>query len=92
MGRPKLKCGCVPDASGYGWCRECERALGIKVWKNLSQEKKEYDRMVDPNGSEEFDRCEIAGDGCCSCHINPPCSFCMAKELGVNQLEARDEG
>ncbi len=23
---------------------------------------------------------EYASEGCCSCHINPPCSYCVSKE------------
>jgi len=43
--KKKLKCGCTPDASGYGYCGECTRALRTKIWKNLTPEQKAYDRQ-----------------------------------------------
>jgi len=70
-----LECGCVPDASGYGYCEKCEKALHTKIWKNMSEDRKKYDRMVDPSGSAQLD--EWGKEECCSCHINPPCSYCV---------------
>ena len=77
-----LPCGCIPDASGYGYCSECERKLKEKIWKNMSEDKKNYDRHFDPHGSkvlddaiDKYDR----GEGGCSCHINPPCDYCVNK-------------
>lgn len=75
----KLACGCIPDNSGYGYCGECTRKLRTKIWRNMSKEKKDYDRMMDPNGSRELDElCEPDREGC-SCHIHPPCSYCVNK-------------
>ncbi len=72
-----LKCGCTPDASGFGYCDECEQALRKKVYRNMSQERKNYDRYVlrmkGPCFEEEP---SFLDKGCCSCHIDPPCSFC----------------
>ena len=39
----KLSCGCIPDASGYGYCSECTKALRKIIWKNMSSEKRNYD-------------------------------------------------
>ena len=77
-----LSCGCTPDASGYGYCGECTRKLREKIWANMSKEKKAYDRHFDPSGSRELDDAldgyEEYNTGC-SCHINPPCSYCTSK-------------
>jgi hypothetical protein len=53
--RTKLKCGCIPDASGFGWCSECKRKLNIKIWRSMSSDKKAYDRHFDPHGSRALD-------------------------------------
>lgn len=75
-----LSCGCTPDASGYGYCRECTRALRAKIWRNMSPERKAFDRHVAPIQSKAYDDAEKYGDeGCCSCHINPPCDYCLSK-------------
>lgn len=73
-----LSCGCTPDASGYGYCGKCVAALRAKIWKNMSEERKNYDRHFDPKGSAELDNNERYSE-CCSCHINPPCSYCTSK-------------
>ena len=52
----KLSCGCIPDASGYGYCSECTRKLREKIWKNMSSERKAYDRWADPTGSRALDK------------------------------------
>lgn len=79
----KLSCGCTPDASGFGYCGECTRKLREKIWKNMSEDKKNYDRHFAPDGSKklddaisDYDSGEYTG---CSCHINPPCSYCVNK-------------
>ncbi len=76
-----LKCGCTPDASGFGYCSECTRKLREKIWKEMSPERKAYDRHFAPMQSAVLDE---AIDGSeyntsCSCHINPPCSYCTSK-------------
>jgi hypothetical protein len=43
----------------------------------MSEEKKNYDREFDQAGSYELDHSEPdERNTCCSCHINPPCSYC----------------
>lgn len=71
-----LKCGCTADASGFGWCSECVRKLRSKIWAKMSENRKNYDRQFAPKQSEELDSGPYIPEGC-SCHINPPCSFCV---------------
>jgi len=75
----KLKCGCTPDASGYGYCSECTRKLREKIWANMSERKKSYDRHFDTAGSKALDDAVEEYDTVCTCHINPPCSHCVSK-------------
>lgn len=78
-----LPCGCTPDASGYGWCSECRRKLKEKIWAKMSEREKRYDRQFAPEQSRELSEApDRAFDGAmagCSCHINPPCSYCVSK-------------
>ena len=73
----KLPCGCTPDASGYGYCRECTAKLRKKIWNSMSEEKRRYDRKFAPEQRRILDEglLEEYNTGC-SCHINPPCSYC----------------
>jgi len=45
-----LKCGCTPDASGFGWCSECCRKLREKCEARLTPAQRAYDNFVDPAG------------------------------------------
>lgn len=76
-----LPCGCIPDASGYGYCPDCERKLKEKIWRNMSAKDKDYDRRYAPEQSRALDEAvyEPPSAGC-SCHINPPCSYCTSKK------------
>lgn len=84
----KLPCGCIPDASGFGWCSECCRKLREKIWRNMSNKRKQYDRHFAPQQSAALDEAcnekdlsvDCDDDQGCSCHINPPCAFCMSKD------------
>jgi len=74
----KSPCICVP---GLYDCGDCTRKLREKIWKGMSEDKKNYDRHFDPGGSRaldnalhDYDSEEPSG---CSCHINPPCSYCV---------------
>jgi len=80
----KLKCGCTPDASGYGYCSDCVRALRQKIWNRMSEKKRRYDRHFAPEQSKEVDKNKELDEVMpgeyntgCSCHINPPCSHCV---------------
>ena len=74
-----LKCGCiVTDASGFGYCGECTRKLRSKIWKNMSEKRKNYDRHFAPEQSAELDEGPFEPEGC-SCHIDAPCSFCTGE-------------
>lgn len=76
-----LDCRCVPDASGYGYCSECTRKLREKIWRNLTPGERRYDRQFAPAISQELDNSVYGGEEPtgCSCHINPPCSYCVDK-------------
>jgi hypothetical protein len=70
--------GCTPDASGFGYCGECSRKLREKIWREMPAAQKRYDRHFDPAGSKELDDA-VYGESC-SCHINPPCGYCVNKQ------------
>lgn len=74
-----LKCGCTPDASGYGYCSACTKTLQTKIWKRMSAKDKAYDRYMAPDQCKELDS-YVREEADCSCHINPPCSYCVEKE------------
>lgn len=76
----KLPCGCIPDGSGYGYCGECTRKLKEKIWKNMSEKRKKYDRHFDSVQSQALDDAMDRYDRSegCSCHINPPCNYCVS--------------
>lgn len=88
-----LACGCTPDASGFGWCSECVRKLRNKIWRKMSEEKKSYDRTFAPEESkildDEYDREYNTG---CSCHINPPCSYCTSSKEEEEDGNGRTDG
>jgi len=76
----KLSCGCTPDASGYGYCGDCNRALRSKIWREMSEAERSYDRRFAPQASAKLDEeyCnDTEYDECCSCHICPPCNYCL---------------
>ena len=80
----RLTCGCIPDASGYGYCGDCTSKLRKKIWAGLSEKQRDYDRQFGGSSTKELeedynrDRYETDNQ-CCSCHINPPCSYCTSK-------------
>lgn len=74
--RAPLSCGCTPDASGYGYCGECTRKLREKIWRKMSEKERAYDRHFAPEQSKELDNARMEYITSCSCHINPPCSYC----------------
>lgn len=77
--RDLLPCGCVPDASGYGYCGRCTDELHKKIWKGLTPKQRAFDRCIDPIGSADLDdMCRLQDS--CSCHINPPCNYCINLE------------
>ena len=63
---------------GYQTCMVCEKA----IWDNMKQEGRDYDNRVDPQGAYHTDfthYVESEEERGCSCHINPPCSYCVNK-------------
>lgn len=78
----RLKCGCTPDDSGFGYCGECVRNLREKIWREMSERERNFDRYVAPDQSAKYDETcglEPEYNTSCSRHINPPCSYCMSK-------------
>ena len=78
----KLPCGCTPDASGYGYCGECIRKLKEKIWAEMSEDRKNYDRNFAPSQSLNLDvsMLDYEVNQSCSCHIDAPCGYCVEKE------------
>lgn len=68
------KCGCV---TGFYECWHCRKPKLQRIWNNMTPEQRAYDRYVAPGMAAQFDRdrYDFEPQGC-SCHINPPCSFC----------------
>jgi len=58
--------------------------LEKKIWANMSEERKNYDRHFAPEQSKQLDKSleDLMGNEPtgCSCHINPPCSYCVGNE------------
>ena len=73
--------GACPD---YYYCWRCERERKETAWKRMTPAQSNYDRYVDPLGAYTAGLSAPGGDDHlwrtppreCSCHINPPCSFC----------------
>jgi hypothetical protein len=61
---------------GKNWtCGKCKSALYRRIRRGQSAEDRAYDDYVDPRGAYHlFDNYEPEG---CSCHINPPCAYCV---------------
>ena len=74
MGKP-CKNGDLACGSGYWDCGKCRDELHRAIHRQLTPEQKAYDNMVDPLGAyhTDYDR----EPTCCSCHINPPCGYCV---------------
>jgi len=78
---------CKNGAAGCGisWdCGACTRELHEKIWRNMTPEQRAYDRMVDPLGAYTSGISAPGGDDFmyereCTCHIAPPCSYCVDK-------------
>lgn len=57
----------------YWTCGPCEAEESHRAWLRLTPAQREYDRMVtSPGYGADEDRAPES----CSCHINPPCSYC----------------
>lgn len=59
----------------------------------MSEERRAYDRMVDPAGAYTSGY-SAGADPECTCHINPPCSYCTSKteEELDSTLESGNDG
>jgi hypothetical protein len=67
-----LACG-----SGYWDCGKCAYEHRRAAWNNLTPQQRAYDNMVDPLGAYHTDF--SVEDRGCSCHISPPCNYCINK-------------
>ena len=75
--RKPCKNGDLSCGAGYWYCGKCEDDAYRAAYKRLTPAQKAYDNMVDPLGAyhTDYDR-EPQG---CSCHISPPCNYCVNK-------------
>jgi hypothetical protein len=68
-------CTCRPGATYIDeMCWLCARKARAAIYKTLTPAQKAYDKYVDPQGAYHTDF-----DAGCSCHINPPCNYCIEK-------------
>ena len=65
-------CDCGPEPVMHDGCWRCQRARRRRAFKNMSEADKAYDRFVDPLQQYHTDFPVE-----CSCHISPPCSYCV---------------
>ena len=63
------KCSCV---TGHYECWHCRKPKLEAIERRLTPAQREYDRLAMAGWRSDDDEY-----GSCSCHINPPCSFCM---------------
>lgn len=73
------RCSCVDGQYECGFCRGIKRQ---RIWNGMSEEQRAYDRRFDPSNSAVLDSgrgidLDLYEQGC-SCHICPPCSYCMS--------------
>ena len=68
-------------------CGRCKRERYEAIWRRMTPGQRAYDRMVDPMGAYTCgisvpggDRFMYTNDSC-SCHINPPCSYCVNRSI-----------
>jgi hypothetical protein len=82
---PTHKCKHAEVGCGqYYDCGKCTREKHERIWRNLTPEQRAYDRMVDPFGAYTSGLSAPGGDRDlfepaqgCSCHISPPCNYCV---------------
>ena len=63
------KCSCV---TGKYECWHCRKPKLDKIYRNLTPAQQEYDRLALAGWPKDDWEAQS-----CSCHINPPCNFCM---------------
>lgn len=73
-----LACG-----QGYWYCGKCEDESRRAAYKKMTPAEKAYNNYVDPLCAyhTDYDR-EPQG---CSCHISPPCSYCVNKDWDAEE-------
>ena len=72
-------CTCGPEPVQHDGCFLCQRARRAAAYKRLTSTQRMYDDFVDPlNAYHQNFPPE------CSCHINPPCSYCT-RDIGESK-------
>lgn len=59
-------------------CGACRKEMHRRIWLTMSPERRAYDRMVDPQGAYTSGY-SAGADPCCTCHISPPCGYCVSR-------------
>ena len=66
------KCSCV---TGQYECWHCRKPILDAIYRNMTPAQHEYDRLANAGWRKDDDY----EPSSCSCHINPPCSFCTSQ-------------
>ena len=75
--RKPCKNGDLSCGAGYWYCDKCDDDARRAAYKRLTPAEKAYDNFVDPLEAYHTDYdSEPRG---CSCHISPPCNYCVSK-------------
>ena len=69
-------CTCGPEPVMHDGCDLCRRASHARAYRRLTPAQRAYDNYVDPKGAYH----SYFAEGC-SCHISPPCSYCVEKSI-----------
>lgn len=77
-----IKCDNKACDEGYYTCGRCQKEINRQSWMRMTEKEKAYDRHVDPLGAYTSGYSAGASTSC-SCHISPPCSYCVNGEKDV---------
>ena len=68
------KCSCV---TGQYQCWHCRKPILEAIERRMTPAQLEYDRLALAGWRNDDEDDRSVADGC-SCHINPPCSYCTS--------------
>ena len=80
----------------YYDCGRCSWERKKRIWREMSPERRAYDRHFAPALASALDKeaYDYEPQGC-SCHISPPCGFCCSdvddEPAPTSTQEPRDE-
>ena len=77
MNNKPCKNGNLACGEGLWDCGKCKEQYRREAYSRLTPEEKAYDNMVDPLGYYHTDYDRFYGGEGCSCHISPPCAYCV---------------